>query len=601
MPNDVKKKTILIYSPSRLQGEVWLPALWSQAKTYYEKHGKKQHEWTWYPCYADVCADDIDRVKTIIESAQPDIFAISLYLWSADTAHIIAQWVKHQFPKCLIVSGGPHQYFQHDSAWFHKHPYIDCSLPGDRYGELCFAELLDNFSDRIDFNQISDLRFPVGKERMIVQSKKTLGDRRLFDYDWCSFAEQHPAMLDYIAFARQLCTITHIGGILETTRGCPYGCTYCDWGGGINTLVIKKSLDTIKKDLDCLISLDLNVIFLADANFGIFGERDIDVMRSIIDCRKKYQSDIGIVYGGFAKTENRLDALKEIIKLDIDNNLNVMGHKISLQTLDHDVLRNMDRKNIPLDQQLELYRSVMKSKIHARPFVEMILGLPGMTLDKFYHEITILGKNNLGVLWYEWVLLPETPAYSPQYRDRFGIKTVSKYQGWYYSESGSQREIVVGGKDFTTDDYLQMTIAIGCYRAIVQGGFYKNCLRYQSIDLGLWIKDIVAWYLELYPDIRNKWREIMDDHKTLCQGRIKDIEVPLDMHFVASVYLNPDGFLDKFDRFIRDRHIPRPIIWYDRFAHLTRSRSDFSWNDIEIKLRHFEDNGRILRRLGGLL
>jgi hypothetical protein len=36
------KKTVVVYSPSRFQNEVWLPALWSQAKTYYEKHGKKQ-------------------------------------------------------------------------------------------------------------------------------------------------------------------------------------------------------------------------------------------------------------------------------------------------------------------------------------------------------------------------------------------------------------------------------------------------------------------------------------------------------------------------------------------------------------------------------
>jgi putative methyltransferase len=59
---------------------------------------------------------------------------------------------------------------------------------------------------------------------------------------------------------------------LETTRGCPYSCTFCDWGGGVGTKVIKKNLNDVKSDIDSLIEVDPSSIYICDANFGLNGE-----------------------------------------------------------------------------------------------------------------------------------------------------------------------------------------------------------------------------------------------------------------------------------------------------------------------------------------
>ena len=75
-------RTIVVYNPSRFENEVWLPALWSQAKTYYEKHGQKQDHWSWAPCIADIHSDDFEKIKLILDHAQPDVFAVSLYVWN---------------------------------------------------------------------------------------------------------------------------------------------------------------------------------------------------------------------------------------------------------------------------------------------------------------------------------------------------------------------------------------------------------------------------------------------------------------------------------------------------------------------------------------
>ena len=131
-----KKKNIIVANFPRFSGEIWMPFLWAQAKTYYELYGERTDEWNWVPCYHDVFSSEYnDQVKELIRQNPPDIFAISLYVWNYTQAFEIAAWVKEQWPDCVIISGGPHQYFKHDIDWFKKHPYLDASLPGDCYGE----------------------------------------------------------------------------------------------------------------------------------------------------------------------------------------------------------------------------------------------------------------------------------------------------------------------------------------------------------------------------------------------------------------------------------------------------------------------------------
>jgi hypothetical protein len=99
-------KNIVICNFPRFSSEIWLPALWVQAKTYYEQYGQHKHEWNWHPCYVDCySAEHVTEIKEELIKANPDVFAISLYVWNYRLAHDIARWVKETFPKCIVVSG----------------------------------------------------------------------------------------------------------------------------------------------------------------------------------------------------------------------------------------------------------------------------------------------------------------------------------------------------------------------------------------------------------------------------------------------------------------------------------------------------------------
>lgn len=596
-------KKIVVYSPLRFKQEVWLPALWSQAKTYYELHGSKVDQWHWIPCIADLYSNDYSSVKNFLHQIEPDIFAVSLYVWNYWMGHHIAQWVKQQWPNCLVITGGPHQYFKHDVHWFKNHPYIDASLPGECYGELCLLEILDNFvAGHVDFDQVTDICYPSKGARTPVYSKKTssIKTKKLFDYDWPSFADQRHTIDYFVQQAKAITPDCKLLSILETTRGCPYGCTYCDWGGGINTAVIKKSLKAVQQDIELLHTYNLSYLYLADANFGIFGDRDVAIMQYITDHSVKHSSNTKLGYGGFAKTENKIDYIKKILELDLQHGMsNAKAIKLSMQSLDPEVLQNIDRKNINLDVQLAKFRSITSAK-KLPIYIEMILGLPGMNLQKFYHELDTLGAHNLSVMWFEWLLLPEAPAYSHSYRTRFGIKTINKTHGWVFDELGSNRDIVIETNTYSSDDYLEMLLATSLYHAVIQGGMFDSSISWINKQKHIGIGKIVSVVVKHMPDrfeLLSQWQQIVTDPALPAQLRLPDgTPIYAGFYYSMMAFLDENKFLETIAGILtREFQCPLHLLNHDQACAITKSGCNIKFDTVLEQFINYKNSGRILK------
>ena len=74
--------------------------------------------------------------------------------------------------------------------------------------------------------------------------------------------------------------------IVESNRGCPFGCTFCDWGSATNQKVRKFDLQRVKDEIEWIGRHEVRVIWVADANFGIY-ERDIELAEWICEVKKK--------------------------------------------------------------------------------------------------------------------------------------------------------------------------------------------------------------------------------------------------------------------------------------------------------------------------
>jgi putative methyltransferase len=562
-------KNIVVYNPSRFSNEVWMPVLWAQAKTYYERNGQRVNEWTWAPSIADLHGSDLNKAKLTLGHIEPDVFAVSLYVWNYRIAHEIAKWVKSRWPSCLVITGGPHQYFKYNDDWFTKHPYIDASLPGESFGELCLQQILDNVDDdnNVDWNLISDICYPQKKSRYPQYSKivSTPKDRQNFDYGWSVFHAQLDHFKNYINVAKAIDPTMKILSIIETTRGCPYGCTYCDWGGGINTKVLKKPIEVVKQDIDAVCQLDLRYLYFADANFGIFGDRDVEIIRYLAKQRRNNVQVFGVGYGGFAKTENKLPYIEKILKIDLKHGLSLLNEiKLSLQSLDADVLKIIDRKNVSLEKQTEMLKNIIPWYKKFPIYVELIYGLPGMTLEKFYHELNFLGKKKLSIQWYPWILLPEAPAYSRDYRNKYQLDTLLKTAGWwiYENETNNYNEIVVESFSYSKEQYLEMLMSSSLYKLFIQGGYLKNFTNWLNRDQGVGVGQLIqAIYQEFLPTtefldpVIQTWNnEILKDPTVGCFIKIQDQNVYLGLYMVAIAFLYHEEFTLKLIEWAQQRY-----------------------------------------------
>src|SRR5260370_41294598 len=57
--------------------------------------------------------------------------------------------------------------------------------------------------------------------------------------------------------------------VLETNRGCPFACTYCDWGQATQSKVNGLPLERIERELQLIADRSVPYLYLIDANFGI--------------------------------------------------------------------------------------------------------------------------------------------------------------------------------------------------------------------------------------------------------------------------------------------------------------------------------------------
>src|SRR5690606_35936932 len=73
---------------------------------------------------------------------------------------------------------------------------------------------------------------------------------------------------------------------IETNRGCPYGCTFCDWGSSTLSRIRKFSIDRVAAEIEWAASHGVAAIDITDANFGIMS-RDVEIARIIADIKRR--------------------------------------------------------------------------------------------------------------------------------------------------------------------------------------------------------------------------------------------------------------------------------------------------------------------------
>jgi putative methyltransferase len=337
-----KIKNLYLWNRNIFNSSVISP-FWFSCKTYFEENGQTIDQWSWQDPF--LYHKTKDEIFKICEESPPAIFGFSLYIWNHLEADEIAQEIKRRYPSCLIIYGGPQIDIKYSNNFFNEKPWVDLVVPSDVYGEVILTYILDHY-DNLTYSDIPEVYYQ--KQGIKFKSRHEFV-KRSFVWPTNIYLKQK----EYLNIDTKNSLV-----IYESTRGCPYKCSYCDWGGGTYTKIVRKPMDTILSELETLAQNKFEHFYFTDANFGIFKD-DIKILEYVVALKEKY---------GYPKVvnvenaKNNLDRVIEIQKLLIKSKLSFF-YKISIQNPDDEIKKNIDRIDIPFTKQLESIIE-LKSNFH---------------------------------------------------------------------------------------------------------------------------------------------------------------------------------------------------------------------------------------------
>ena len=184
-------------------------------------------------CDAELIAE---RART------PSIFLFSNYMWNLEENLALSALVKRVNPENVTIHGGPStpKYEGDAQRYFDEHTHVDVAVRGE--GEATFVAILD----ALDPARPSNLR-PLADVTGLTFRLPT-GLVRTPDRERVSDLDLIPS--PYLLGMFEPFGMEKAGAInLETNRGCPYGCTFCDWGSRRSPAIRKFPIERVKAEM----------------------------------------------------------------------------------------------------------------------------------------------------------------------------------------------------------------------------------------------------------------------------------------------------------------------------------------------------------------
>ena len=394
---------------------IYFPSIHFYLKSYYQKFGKYNDRIVWkkIPFIKDPSAE---FVNDFIKTENIEILMCSVYTWNNDQMIKLIAQVKRDNPTIKIVFGGPHVMTLFDkNGYFEKYDFIDVAILGD--GETAVTEFLDNTIESKPNKKIIGVAYKDDIENSSYVPARCLKIDAVSPYlDLKDEFIERNRELD--KFCLETNFIKKI--VVDSNRGCPYRCIFCDWGSGTQNKVVKRTTETLFKELTLVLENKFDSLYFADANFGLY-ERDVDIIKFVADYKGKYGYPSKDVNVSFAKTDKAGDRILEIFKIGWKAGL-FYTFRVDVQDFDQEVLDNIQRKNLSNAELSRMVREIEKDNIPIK--TQGMLGLPGQTKEKIIKSYIALLKLNLSANGSDlFVSLPGSQISDPLYKEKYKLKT----------------------------------------------------------------------------------------------------------------------------------------------------------------------------------
>jgi radical SAM superfamily enzyme YgiQ (UPF0313 family) len=377
----------------------------------------------------DARRPNVDAYVEAILDFEPDLIGMSIYVWSTPCLVEVALEVKRRRPQCTIVMGGPSA----RTAVFDLPPYPDPHT---------FVDAIVSDEGEVTFREIA--RLP----ELSRAGLETVGGLDLpLEGGWKHTGPRTPIEnLDDIAspFQMGLMAGTDIA-YLETFRGCPFSCAFCEWGASDSPKTVF-SADYLTRELETYGRMGIPAVFLVDAGLNLNprgfknlceAERRVGYLRHVPLWSEIYPSHV---------KEEHLEFLRAV-------HAGYLG--IGLQSMDPTVLKGLDR-HFDISRFEKVVRALCDV---AKCEVQIIFGLPGDTPEGFRRTLAFARSMPASVRAYHCLCLPDAlmTRSKPEWNVQFDPVTLE----------------MLSCKGWSQDDLLEMREWVGS-QAVDAGGTYGD-------------------------------------------------------------------------------------------------------------------------------
>lgn len=386
-----------------IQGTNFLPYVCGILQTYVQHYSPNPERYQFLTHVYK--AESVAMIATRLESA--DIVGFSLYMWSSRRSLAVAQRLKQTRPERLIIVGGPNVPQQAEN-FLREHPYIDVCVHGE--GEETFLQLLETFPPK-KWDVIPGLSWR--DDNGHFHHTPAAGRRKDLD------SLPSPYLTDVFLPLLHKEPEAQWVALWETNRGCPFSCSFCDWGSATRSKVYGFALERLQQELEWFAAQKIHSIFCCDANFGIL-PRDLEIARyaAALKQRTEYPKMLSVQNAKNA-TERAYEVHRTLIAAGLDTSVT-----LSLQSVDPTTLKAVKRDNISLDTFHELHRRFRREGVAT--YTDVIIGLPGETYTSFSQGMVRLMEHGQyrTLQLHTALLLPNAELSQPAVRAQYGIQSV---------------------------------------------------------------------------------------------------------------------------------------------------------------------------------
>ena len=408
---------------------------------------------------------DEDRLANY--TSEPAIYLHSNYLWTHEQSISASHKIKALSPDSITIHGGPDtpKYPKDAENYFETYPHVDIIIRGE--GEASCAETLDKLRSVIgdknpDLSVLKDvagITYQHNGEIVRTADRDRIGDLNLVPSPYLT------GLFDVFKDVPRL----HV--TLETNRGCPYGCTFCDWGSATSSKIRKLDLERVYSELEWCSSSKIQSVSVADANFGVF-ERDVFIAEKVGQLKRDngYPEAFG---GSFAKNSTKY--LQKIIHVMAEADIWTQG-VLSLQTMDEGTLKTINRSNIKVAKYDALANEMRAANLQLS--VELMMALPGSTLASFTDDLQQCIDRDIQARINHTTLLVNSPMNDPVYMEEHQIETGVKL-------APGKTPHIVSTSTFTEEEMKQMLVIRDLYILLDNFGVLRLCSRFVRQQSGM--------------------------------------------------------------------------------------------------------------------